>query len=249
MTASICGLFFEQGKDEGEDVAGDDLVAPGGGVGAVALHHSGDAVNVFEQEGKHGDAVLLCQQGVGLVELKDVVGAVVGRQRDAGEGYPGAGAPERGDDLVQICAGVCDGQAAQAVVATELDDDDGGMEGENLGQALDAVLGGVAADALIVDAVVDVEAVEGGLQVVGVALSGIDAGAGGQAVAEADEQGAVVVGLEFGLGVRGDCQQETRQDRERINFPHRSNVSKIRMHGWECLRIIDVTQRESLVRE
>ena len=86
MTAHYGGYFFEQGEDEGEDVAGDDLVAAGGGVGAVGLHHAGDAVDVLEQEGKHGDAVLPGEQGVGLVELADVVGAVVGREGDAGEG-------------------------------------------------------------------------------------------------------------------------------------------------------------------
>ncbi len=72
-----------------------------------------------------------------------------------------AGAAERGDDAVEVGAGVCDGQAAQAVVAAELDDDDGGVQGEKLGEALEAVLGGVAADALVVDAVADVALVEG----------------------------------------------------------------------------------------
>jgi hypothetical protein len=37
------------------------------------------------------------------------------------------------------------------------------VEGEDLGEALDAVLGGVAADALVVDAVADVALVEEGL--------------------------------------------------------------------------------------
>ena len=210
-------LFFEQGKDEGEDVAGDDLVAAGGGVGAIGLHHSGYAIDVLEQEGKHGDAVLASEQGVGPVELLDVVGAVVGREGDAGEGDLYAGVLQRGDDAVEVGAGVGDGQAAQSVVTSELDDGDGGMQGEDLGQARDAVLGGVAADALVVDAVADVALVEQGLEVVRVALAGIDAATGGQAIAEADQDGAMVCvrgwGLDFGLGGCADCQQEIRQNR------------------------------------
>ncbi len=136
-------------------------------MGAVGLHHAGDAIDILEQEGKHGDAVLFGQQGVGLVELLDVVGAVVGRKGDAGEDNTSTGMLQGCDDPVEVGAGVCNGQAAQAVVAAELDDDDGGMQGENIGQALDTVLGGVAADALVVDAVADVEAVEIGLEVVG----------------------------------------------------------------------------------
>ena len=76
----------------------------------VALHHAGDAVDVLEQEGKHGDAVFLCEQAVGLVELADVVGAVVGREGDAGEGDLDAGVLQRGDDGVEIGAGVSMGR-------------------------------------------------------------------------------------------------------------------------------------------
>ena len=201
-------------------------------MGAVALHHSGDAVDVLEQEGKQGNAVLLCDEGVGLVELADVVGAVVGWEGDAGEGDASAGVLQGGDDLVEIGAGVCDGQAAQTVVAAELDEDDGGVEGENAGETLEAVLSGVAADALIVDAVVDVALVEGGLQIVWVALAGAGTSSGGEAVAETDEEGAAVrgggfgrgFGLGFGLGPGlrrgGESEQEARKEQDRVNFPH-----------------------------
>src|SRR5438309_12057554 len=47
-------LFFEQGSNQGEDVLGDDLVAFGGGVGLVALHHALGAVAVIEEEGQEG---------------------------------------------------------------------------------------------------------------------------------------------------------------------------------------------------
>ena len=38
--------------------SGYDLVAGGGGVGSVALHHAGDAEDAFEEEGKQRDVVL-----------------------------------------------------------------------------------------------------------------------------------------------------------------------------------------------
>ena len=44
---SVKALFFEQGDDEGKDVVCDDLVALGGGVGVVALHHAVDAEDTF----------------------------------------------------------------------------------------------------------------------------------------------------------------------------------------------------------
>ena len=53
------------------------------------------------------------------------------------------------------------------------------MEGEDGVEALDSVLGGVAADALVDYAVVIAGGVEIGLEVVGIALAGVGAEAGG----------------------------------------------------------------------
>lgn len=176
-----------------EDVLGDELVAAGGGVGAVGLHHAVDAVDALKEEGEEGDGIFFGEEGVGGLELLDVVGAVVGGEGDAGEGDLGAGGFEAGEDLVEVGAGIFDAQAAEAVVAAELNDDDGGVEGEDALDAVEAVLGGVAADALVDDAVF----VTGGGQIfleeVGVALAGVGAEAGGEGIAEADEEGAGVV--------------------------------------------------------
>ena len=76
--------------EEGFYVAGDLLVALRGGVGVVGLHVAGDAVDVLEDEGKEGDVVLLREGGVHGVEFFDVVGAVAGREGDAGEDDFGA---------------------------------------------------------------------------------------------------------------------------------------------------------------
>ena len=187
------GYFFSRGCYEWEDVGGDYLVAGGGGVGAVALHHAGDSVDVLEEEGEERSFVFGGEQRVGGVELLDVVGAVVGRESDAGEDYFCAGGFEGGDDVVEVGAGVFDAETAEAVVAAELNDCNGGVEGEDGGEALNAVLGGGAADAEVDDAVFVALPVEIGLEVVGVALAGVGAIAGGEGVAEADEERAMVV--------------------------------------------------------
>jgi hypothetical protein len=60
---SLCSnsrrLLLEEGSDEREDVLGDDLIALGCGVGAVALHHAVYSVDSFEKEGEQGDVVFL----------------------------------------------------------------------------------------------------------------------------------------------------------------------------------------------
>ncbi len=104
-----------------------------------------------------------------------------------------------------------EGQAAEAVVAAELDDDDLGMAREDELDAVEAVLGGVAADAGVDDVVVVALGVEEALEVVGIGLAEVGAVAGGERVAEADEacaescadgEGLCVVGCgEVGCGV------------------------------------------------
>ena len=100
---------------------------------------------------------------------------------------------EGADDLVEIGAGVFDAEAAETVVAAELDDDDCRLHGDDAVEAFDAILGGVAADALVDDPVFVALCVEIGLEVVGVAFAGVGAVAGGEAVAEADDQRPLVV--------------------------------------------------------
>src|SRR6202022_3862218 len=130
--------------------------------------------------------------------MLDVVGAVVGWEGDASEDYFGAAGLQRGDDSIEVGAGVLDTQAAEAVVAAELDDDDGGVQGEDAGEAHDTVFGGVAADALVENAIVVTAGVEYGLEVVGVALTGVGAVAGGEAVAEAGDDWAGVIRKRWG---------------------------------------------------
>ena len=87
-----------------------------------------------------------------------------------------------------------EGQAAEAVVAAELYDGDLGMAVEDMLDAVEAVLGGVAGDAVVEDVVVVAGGVEEMLEGVGVGLAGVGAEAGGEGVAEAEDPGSVLRG-------------------------------------------------------
>jgi hypothetical protein len=185
-------LFLELGNDERDQSLRDLLVALGSGVDAVVLHHAGLVVDVLEQEGQQGDAIFAGEQGVGVVDLADIVWAVVGRQGYAGEKDLDARLGEGGDDCVEILSGGGDGQAAQAVVAAEFHDDQGGVEGQHVFEAVDAVFRGITTDSLIDDTVVIAALFKSLLQIVGIGAAGVDAVSGGEAVSKADDDGAVI---------------------------------------------------------
>jgi hypothetical protein len=190
--------MLEERCDQPLDVECDLLVAFGCGVGGVFLHVAGDTVDVLEEEGEERHVVLLRECRVDGDELGDVVLAVVGREGDAGEGYLCAGMLEVLDHLGDVGFCLFEGEAAEAVVAAELDDDDAvGVTvdaRDDVVEALDAVLGGVAADAGVDDVVVEALGVEEELELVGIGLAGVGAVAGGEGVAEAEDEGAGVDG-------------------------------------------------------
>ena len=147
-------LLAKQGEKKRQEVVGDELGAFGGGVDAVVLNSAGDGVDVGVELGQERRVEFCRDEAVGFVELLDVVGAVVGREGDAGEDDFAAGLEQGGDDGVEVAARVGDGDAAEAVVAAEFDNDDGGVKAEDFIEAVDAVFGGVAADAGVDDFVV-----------------------------------------------------------------------------------------------
>ncbi len=186
--------MFEQWLDVRQNVGGDDLVAFVSGVGVIGLHHALHAVDVVEQEGQHGHFVLTGQRGVVAGEALDVVRAVVGRQRDAGEDDLDACRLEGLDHAGEVGAGGFDIEAAQAVVAAELKHDYRRVQGGDVGDAVDTILGGVAGDAFVDDAVEIAVTVEVFLEEVGVAGAFVGTEAGGERVAEADDERAWVNG-------------------------------------------------------
>lgn len=131
---------------------------------AVGLNGAGDIDQVFVDHGHDGGVMAGGEVEEDLIELMDVIGAVVGRQRDAGDEDLDMRAAERGDDGIKIAAGLIEGQAAQAVVAAELDDDDGRVQVEDGCERDDGVFGRSAAGAAVEDGVGVAEAVKIALQ-------------------------------------------------------------------------------------
>ena len=211
------GLAEERGQG-GEEGSGDDLGAFGGGVDAVVLDGVGDVDEVFVDHGDEGGVMLCREVAEDLVELVDVVGAVVGGQGDAGEQDLDVGGFKGGEDLVEIAACLIEREAAEAVVAAEFDEDDFRVEGQDGVEAGDGVFGSGAAGALIDDFVVEAAGVEVALEGVGVGLVGVEAVAGGDAVAEADEQ-------VLAEGLRGQGEEEQQE----CGFPP---ISQRARNGW-----------------
>ena len=101
--------LLQHGCQKGKEVLRDDGVALRCGVDPIALNHTGQSVDVLEQEREERNVVLPREESVGLVELLDVVGTVIRRQGDAGQEKFGPGWLERGKDLVEVFARVPDG--------------------------------------------------------------------------------------------------------------------------------------------
>jgi hypothetical protein len=196
----------EQGFENFPDVAGDDLVAFGGGVDAVALVEAGDAADVLEEEGDEGGFVFGGQLGEEVAEGCGVGVAHGWRDLHAGEDDPGRWVPRsyRVDDRLEVGGGLGDGYSAQAVVGPEFEDEDVHRLAEHPADAVPAARGGFAADARVGDLVGEVEGVEAVFDEIGEGLAGADAIAGGEAVAEEDE-------MFLGVRLKGGGQQEEGQ--------------------------------------
>jgi len=118
-------LFMQEGQEQSEKIIRDELGAFGSGVDAVILNGAGDGVDVGVELGQERHAESGGDEAVGLIELLDVVGAVVGRKGDAGEDDFASGLEQGGDDGGEVAARVGDGDATETVVAAEFNDDDG----------------------------------------------------------------------------------------------------------------------------
>jgi hypothetical protein len=185
--------------DQREQVARDLLISLRCGVNPVGLHTAGNAVDVFEQKRKQRHMILSGQKSVGFIELANVVRSVVRRKCDAPQHHLYARVLERGNYAVQIPAGTCDGQAAKTIVAAKGDDDENGLESKHIIKPVQAVFGCVAADAGIDDVIVKSFGVEILLQKIRVAIACIGSVAGREAVAECDDDRAVIMRSRYGL--------------------------------------------------
>jgi len=194
-------------------------------VNAVLLDGVGDVDQVFVDHGHKGGVVPGGQAAENLLEGVNVVRSVVGRQGDAGQQNLDVRAFEGGQDGIQILARLVGGQATEAVVATEFDDHDFGVQFKDGAQVADGVLGGGSAGALVDDLVVVAVAVQLRLKIVRIGLAGLETVARGDAVAEADDDGAV------GGKRRGDeKKRQERNDTSATNV-HIVSVAKSKSQG------------------
>ena len=185
--------------DQRQEIARDLLIPLRGGMNTVGLHAACRAINVLQQEGEQGNVILPGQQRVRLIELVDVVRAIVGRERDTAEHNFDASSLQGRDYLIQVFARAVDGKAAEAVVAPEGNDNNDGFQGQDIVEPIDTVFGGVAADPRIHDVVIKAFGIEILFEKVGITISRVRAVACSQAVTEGDNDRTIISGQRGGL--------------------------------------------------
>jgi hypothetical protein len=185
------------------------FIAFGRAVDAVLLHGSGNGVDVREEEGKQRDVELFRREHVSFIDRVNVVLTIVRREGDAGERNLDSGVLEGGDDGVEVGARGGDGKAAKSVVASELDDNNGRMRGDDVQGTVDAIFGGVSAYAHVEDTVVVATRIQKLLQVIWVAVSGRGAVASGETVSKAGDDGRGFLGESKGCKKKEEQKQET----------------------------------------
>lgn len=200
---------MKQRDEQRQEMLGEQLGAFRSRVDAIVLDGAGNGVDAGIEFGQQGHVILCRNQPVGLIKLTNVVGAVIGRKGDAGEEDLAAGVDQSGDDGVEVAACGVDGDAAEPVVAAEFDNSHGRVEAEDVFQAVDSVFAGIAADAGVDNPVVIAASIEERLQVGRVRERGIDAMAGGDAVAEASDDG---LGMRRGNGMMLRGVERQRED-------------------------------------
>jgi len=225
-------------------------------VDAVGLDGSGHVDEVLVDHGHKGCVVFARQVAEDLFELPDVILAVVGGQGNAGEQNFEVGVFKSCEYLVEVAARLVEGQAAQTVVAAELDEDDFRVQSQNGTQSCDGVLGGGATGALVLHHVTVVIPIQVSLQGIGEGLTDLESIAGGDAVAVAGQDGPV-----GGLSLRGEeatgqQRQAKRNDKLAGNVHKRSVIEQgtgIRVQGsderlQEVVRVIEVRDAKKWIQ-
>lgn len=185
---------MQQRRDQRQQVSRHLLVALRGRMNSIGLHAAFRPVNPLEQEGKQGHVIFPGQQSIRLIELVDVIRAVVRRQSDAAEDHLDAPAFECRDDLIEILARAVDWQPAKTVIAAESDNDDSRLQGNYLIQPFDAILRRVAADPGVHNVVVKPFRIQIAFQKIGITVTRIGAVPCSKAVPESDNDRPIVAG-------------------------------------------------------
>jgi len=148
-TISESTLAVKQRFQGGQQGAGDDLGPFGGRVDAVRLNRPRNGYQVLVDHGDERYVVLRRQRAEDLAEGANVVGPVVGRQRDPRQQHLDVCGRERPENLVEIVLALGERQAAQSVVAAELDNHHLRMKAKDGGQQSNRVFSRSSAGALV----------------------------------------------------------------------------------------------------
>ena len=146
-------FFCHQGGNAG----GDDIDASGSRMDAVGLHHSFGEHGALQEEGIERDAILARHVAVYLLERLAILAAQVGRRQHAGEDDFDAARLRGSDNLAQIGPQLFHRQAAQRVVAAELDEQVGRLIGQDPVEAGETSGRGVPGDSGIDHLALDIE--------------------------------------------------------------------------------------------
>lgn len=116
---------------------------------SVGLDGAGDVYQILVDHRYDCRSVFLGEIAEDLIELLDVVRAVVGRKSDSCEQYLDLRIFKRGDHGIEIAARLGQGKATKSVISTEFDDDDRWMHRDDRPEPNDSVLAGGAARSFI----------------------------------------------------------------------------------------------------
>lgn len=137
---------------------------------SIRLQRAGLAYQVLIHHRHKRNMMFRGKFAVHLIEIADVVGAVIWRKGNAGEENMAVHRGQRAQQRVEILAGFTERKPAEAVVAPELDNDDGGMQGKQGLHSGNGILCRSATGAHVSDLVVVAELIEIALQIGGIGL-------------------------------------------------------------------------------
>lgn len=182
------GLFCQQRPERAQQCSGKNLGALRGGMNSIGLQRAWLANQVLIHHRHKRNMVLRGKFAVHLIEVADVVGPVIRRERNTCKQNSAVTRGQRAQQRVKILPGLTERKSAQAVVASKFDNDDCGMKSEQCLHSGNGILCRRAAGAQVPDLVVVGELVEVTLQIGRVGLIFGETISSRDAVAVTDQQ-------------------------------------------------------------
>jgi hypothetical protein len=154
---------------------------------AVLLDGAGYVDQVFVDHRDECDAMFGGEVAKDLVEGLDVVGAIIGRQGDAGKEDLDVRGLQCGEEVIKVLARLIGGYTPKAIVTAKFDENHSRTSLDDRIYVGDRIFGGGAAGAAVLHLVFVAALVEIALQCVRKGLAGLKTVAGRDAVAVADD--------------------------------------------------------------